>query len=182
MSELVPDHDARVSTIKGLIRDVPDFPKPGILFKDITPVLADPQAFTMILDAFAEAYVGRHLDAIVGIESRGFIFGGALAARLNCSFVPVRKPGKLPYKVDRVKYSLEYGEGVLEMHVDSVREGSNVLIVDDLLATGGTAMGAAELVRGQGGNVIAFAFVIELAFLGGRERLLPTPVNALVAY
>lgn len=175
-------HDPRAAAIRALIRDVPDFPKPGILFKDITPLLADPQAFAMILDSFTEQYVGRHLDAIVGIESRGFIFGGALAARLNCSFVPVRKPGKLPYHVDRVKYALEYGEGTLEMHKDSIAEGANVLVVDDLLATGGTASGAAELVRGQGGHVVAFAFVIELSFLGGRERLLPTPVSSLVSY
>lgn len=168
--------------IKAKIRDVPDFPKPGILFKDITPLLADPTAFTTVLDLFTEAFVGRHVDAIVGIESRGFIFGGALAARLSCSFVPVRKPGKLPYRVDRVRYALEYGEGELEMHEDSIPEGANVLIVDDLLATGGTALGAAELVRRQGGVVLAFAFVIELSFLGGRERLLPVPVESLVTY
>lgn len=174
--------DPRAAVIRAMVRDIPDFPKPGILFKDITPLLADPRTFTMILDAFTEEYVGRHLDAIVGIESRGFIFGGALAARLNCSFVPVRKPGKLPYHVDRVQYSLEYGEGALEMHKESIRHDARVLIVDDLLATGGTAAGAAELVRMQGGIVLAYAFVIELAFLSGRERLLPTPVHSLVTY
>src|SRR5439155_13358086 len=130
-------------------RDVPDFPKKGILFKDITPLLADPRGLMIVLDAFAEEFVGQHLDAIVGIESRGFIFGGALAARLNCSFVPVRKPGKLPAAVDRVTYELEYGEGMLEMHKASIREGANVLVVDDLLATGGTAGAAAQLVRKQ---------------------------------
>jgi len=176
------DEDPRAAAIRAMVRDVPDFPKPGILFKDITPLLADPQTFTMILDAFTENFVGRHLDAIVGIESRGFIFGGALAARLNCSFVPVRKPGKLPYHVDRVKYSLEYGEGTLEMHKESIPEGANVLIVDDLLATGGTAAASAELVRLQGGHVVAYAFVIELSFLSGRERLLPTPVMSVVTY
>lgn len=181
MMRAMPE-DSRAAAIRSMVRDIPDFPKPGILFKDITPLLADPQTFTMILDAFAEEFVGRHVDAIVGIESRGFIFGGALAARLNCSFVPVRKPGKLPYHVDRVKYSLEYGEGVLEMHKESIREGSNVLVVDDLLATGGTAAGSAELVRMQGGHVLAYAFVIELAFLSGRERLVPTPVYSLVTY
>ena len=172
----------RTAALKALVRDVPDFPKKGILFKDITPLLADPRGLMIVLDAFAEAFVGEHLDAIVGIESRGFIFGGALAARLNCSFVPVRKPGKLPAAVDRVTYELEYGEGMLEMHKDSVREGSNVLVVDDLLATGGTAGAAAELVRRQGGHVVRYAFVIELAFLGGREKLLPTPVASLITY
>jgi adenine phosphoribosyltransferase len=174
--------DPRATAIRSMVRDIPDFPKPGILFKDITPLLADPQTFTMVLDAFTEEFVGRHVDAIVGIESRGFIFGGALAARLNCSFVPVRKPGKLPYHVDRVSYSLENGESTLEMHKDSIREGNNVLVVDDLLATGGTAGAAAELVRKQGGHVLAYAMVIELSFLAGRERLLPTPVYSLVTY
>jgi adenine phosphoribosyltransferase len=172
----------RGAVIRGLIRDIPDFPKKGILFKDITPLLADPRGFHMVLDAFAEEFVGTHLDAIVGIESRGFIFGAALAARLNCSFVPVRKPGKLPAAVDRVSYALEYGEGALEMHKNSIAEGANVLIVDDLLATGGTAVGAAELVRMQGGIVIAYAFVVELGFLNGRERLVPVPVKAIVSF
>lgn len=172
----------RGAVIRGLIRDIPDFPKKGILFKDITPLLADPRGFHMVLDAFTEEFVGTHLDAIVGIESRGFIFGAALAARLNCSFVPVRKPGKLPAAVDRVTYALEYGEGTLEMHKNSIAEGANVLIVDDLLATGGTAVGAAELVRTQGGIVIAYAFVVELAFLNGRERLVPVPVKSVVAF
>jgi adenine phosphoribosyltransferase len=173
---------ALTATIREKIRDIPDFPKPGILFKDITPLLADPKAFTMVLDAFHEAYVGKHVDAIVGIESRGFIFGGALAARLSASFVPVRKPGKLPYHVDKTSYALEYGEGTLEMHKDSIRRDSNVLIVDDLLATGGTAAGAATLVRGQGGKVIGYAFVIELGFLNGREKLAPTEITSLVHF
>lgn len=172
----------REAAIRARIRDVPDFPKPGILFKDITPLLADPKAFTIVLDAFNEAYVGKHLDAIVGIESRGFIFGGALAARLNCSFVPVRKPGKLPYHVDRVSYALEYGEGTLEMHKDSIAKGARVLVVDDLLATGGTAAGAAQLVGIQGGEVVGYAFVIELAFLEGRKKLNGAHVTSLVTY
>jgi adenine phosphoribosyltransferase len=172
----------RGAVIRGLIRDIPDFPKKGILFKDITPLLADPRGFHMVLDAFTEEFIGTHLDAIVGIESRGFIFGAALAARLNCSFVPVRKPGKLPAAVDRVTYALEYGEGALEMHKDSIAEGANVLIVDDLLATGGTAVGAAELVRKQGGIVLAYAFVVELGFLNGRERLMPVPVKSVVSF
>lgn len=172
----------RGAVIRGLIRDIPDFPKKGILFKDITPLLADPRGFHMVLDAFTEEFLGAHIDAIVGIESRGFIFGAALAARLNCSFVPVRKPGKLPAAVDRVTYALEYGEGALEMHKDSIASGANVLIVDDLLATGGTALGAAELVRKQGGIVLAYAFVVELGFLNGRERLMPVPVKAVVSF
>jgi adenine phosphoribosyltransferase len=158
--------------LRAHLRDIPDFPKPGILFKDITPLLADPRAFHITLDLFAERFIGEHVDAVVGIESRGFIFGGALAARLNASFVPVRKPGKLPYKTHRVAYQLEYGSAELEMHVDSIAAGKNTLIVDDLLATGGTASAAAALTRQQGGHVIGFAFVVELEFLGGRKRLL----------
>ena len=168
--------------VRALIRNVPDFPKPGILFKDITPLLADPKGFHIVIDSLAERFIGEHIDAIVGIESRGFIFGGALAARLNASFVPVRKPGKLPAAVDRVSYDLEYGSAELEMHKLSVHDGSKVLVVDDLLATGGTAVATAELVRRQGGYVVAFAFVIELDFLAGRDRLLPVPVISLLRY
>jgi adenine phosphoribosyltransferase len=174
-------------SLRARIRNVPDFPKPGILFKDITPLLADPRAFHMALDHLAHRYIGQKVDAIVGIESRGFIFGGALAARLNASFVPVRKPGKLPCASDRVAYDLEYGKAELEMHVDSLRREAEVVIVDDLLATGGTAAAAASLVRRQGARVLGFAFVVELDFLGGRERLLtghevPDGVHALVRY
>ena len=167
--ELPGDHALRY--LRAHLRDVPDFPKPGILFKDITPLLADPRAFHITLDLFAERFIGEHVDVVVGVESRGFIFGGALAARLNASFVPVRKPGKLPYKTDEVAYALEYGEAVLQMHVDSIKAGAHVLIVDDLLATGGTAAAAAELARRQSGVVVGFAFVIELDFLGGRQKL-----------
>ncbi len=168
--------------VRGLIRDIPDFPQPGILFRDITPLLANPKGFHIVLDSIVERFVGEHIDAIVGIESRGFIFGAAVAARLNTSFVPVRKPGKLPYRTDRVAYSLEYGEAELEMHRDSLHEGASVVVVDDLLATGGTAAAAGELVHRQGAQVAAYAFVIELAALGGRDRLLPTPVVSLVRY
>jgi len=167
--ELPGDHALRY--LRAHLRDVPDFPKPGILFKDITPLLADPRAFHITLDLFAERFIGEHVDVVVGVESRGFIFGGALAARLNASFVPVRKPGKLPYKTDSVAYSLEYGEAVLQMHVDSIKPGASVLIVDDLLATGGTAVAAAELTTRQGGVIAGFAFVVELDFLGGRLKL-----------
>ncbi len=168
--------------VRELIRDIKNFPQPGIVFKDITPLLADPRAFHIVLDAMAERFVGEHIDAVVGIESRGFIFGGALAARLNASFVPVRKPGKLPYRTEKVSYSLEYGESELEMHRDSLAEGARVLIVDDLLATGGTAAAAAELVDRQGAIVAAFAFVIELDALDGRRRLENTPIVSILNY
>jgi adenine phosphoribosyltransferase len=167
---------------RSLIRDVPDFPKPGIVFKDITPLLASPRALHVVLDGIAERFIGEHVDAIVGIEARGFIFGGALAARLNASFVPVRKPGKLPAEVDRVEHVTEYSRDALEMHKGSIREGAHVVVVDDVLATGGTALGAAELVRKQGGYVVGYAFVVELAFLNGRERLLPVRVESCIVY
>ena len=167
---------------RSLIRDVPDFPKPGIVFKDITPLLASPRALHIILDGIAERFIGEHIDAIVGIEARGFIFGGALAARLNASFVPVRKPGKLPAAVDRVEFATEYSRETLEMHKGSLREESRVLVVDDVLATGGTAKAAADLVNLQGGYVIGYAFVVELGFLGGRERLLPARVESCIVY
>src|SRR5260221_3298373 len=134
---------------KGKIRDIPDCPTPGILFKDITPLLSNPRAFHIVLDAIAERFIGEHIDAIVGVEARGFIFGGALAARLNASFVPARKPGKLPAATDRVSYKTEYSIAELEMHKDSLPEESRVVIVDDVLATGGTARAAADLVRRQ---------------------------------
>jgi adenine phosphoribosyltransferase len=167
---------------RSLIRDVPDFPKPGIMFKDITPLLADPRAFHIVLDALAERFIGSHVDAVVGVDARGFIFGGALAARLNASFVPARKPGKLPAAVDRVTYQTEYSTAELEMHKDSITEESHVIVVDDLLATGGTAKAAADLVRKQGGYVVAYAFVVELSFLNGRERLLPVKVESVITY
>jgi adenine phosphoribosyltransferase len=156
---------------KSKIRDIPDFPTPGILFKDITPLLAEPRAFHIVLDSIAERFIGEHVDVIVGVEARGFIFGGALAARLNASFVPARKPGKLPAESDKVSYKTEYSVAQLEMHKESIRSGARVVVVDDVLATGGTAKASAELVSRQGGDVIAYAFVIELAFLKGRAVL-----------
>jgi len=167
---------------RSLIRDVPDFPRPGIVFKDITPLLARPRALHIVLDGIAERFIGEHIDAIVGIEARGFIFGGALAARLNASFVPARKPGKLPAAVDRVEFVTEYSKEALEMHKGSLREEARVVVVDDVLATGGTAKAAAELVRTQGGYVIGYAFVVELGFLGGRERLLPVRTESCILY
>lgn len=167
---------------RSLIRDVPDFPKKGILFKDITPLLAVPRAFHIILDGIAERFIGEHVDAIVGIEARGFIFGGALAARLNASFVPARKPGKLPASTDRVSFATEYSTTELEMHKGSLRDGARVLIVDDVLATGGTARAAADLVKKQRGSVVGFAFVIELGALGGRDTLGAARVESILTY
>jgi adenine phosphoribosyltransferase len=167
---------------RSLIRDVPDFPKAGISFKDITPLLASPRALHVVLDGIAERFIGEHVDAIVGIEARGFIFGGALAARLNASFVPVRKPGKLPAAVDRVDFVTEYSRETLEMHQRSLAEEARVVVVDDVLATGGTAKAAADLVHRQGAYVIGYAFVVELSFLSGRERLLPVRVESCIVY
>ncbi len=167
---------------KSKIRDVPDFPTPGILFKDITPLLADPRAFHIVLDSIAERFIGQHVDAIVGVEARGFIFGGALAARLNASFVPARKPGKLPAESDRVSYKTEYSTAELEMHKASIKRGARVVVVDDVLATGGTAKASADLVTTQGGEVVAYAFVIELSFLSGRKVLEPGRVESVLTY
>lgn len=172
----------RLDHVRQLIREVPDFPEPGIVFRDITPLLADPKGFHITINALAEHYLGEHIDAIVAIESRGFIFGGALAERLNASFVPVRKPGKLPGPTDAVAYSLEYGTNELQMHRGALPKRARVLVVDDLLATGGTAAAAAELVHKQGARVVSYAFIIELAALGGRPRLENAPVVSLLVY
>jgi adenine phosphoribosyltransferase len=174
--------DERIERIRRYVRDVPDFPKPGILFKDITPLLADPEAFVTCLDLMAEHFAKHRPDAIVGIESRGFIFGAALAARMTASFVPVRKPGKLPWKADRVEYALEYGTDTVEMHVDAIAKGAKVLVVDDVIATGGTAWAATELVKRQGGELVGAAFAIELAFLNGRARLDGMDVFSILRY
>ena len=157
--------------VKEAVRDIPDFPKEGILFKDITPLLHDQQLCTEIVDAFENALASHRLDAIVGVESRGFLFGFALANRLNVPFVIVRKAGKLPHRKIAYEYELEYGNAMLEMHVDEIKEGWNVLIHDDLLATGGSAEAAAKLTQMQGGKIAGFAFLIELDSLNGKERL-----------
>jgi adenine phosphoribosyltransferase len=174
--------DVVLESLKAKIRDVPDFPKPGILFKDITPLLADSQAFAQVIDLFARRYEARKIDRVVAVESRGFLFGAPLALRLGAGFVPVRKPGKLPYKTERLTYSLEYGTDAIEMHVDAIERGHRVLVVDDLLATGGTAQATAELARRRGGEVVELAFVVELDFLKGRERLRPHVVYSLIHY
>jgi adenine phosphoribosyltransferase len=168
--------------LKQKIRDVPDFPKPGIIFKDITPLLSDVKSFQQIIDAFAKRYSDKGIDYIVAVESRGFIFGSALSYRTDTGFVPVRKKGKLPYKTESVEYSLEYGTDVIEIHQDAIHQGSRILVVDDLLATGGTAKATCDLVEKSGGTVVECAFVIELAFLKGREKLKGHEVFSLIQY
>ena len=162
------------------LRDVPDFPKPGILFKDITPLLASPEAMQEAIVRFARLAVGP-VDKIAAIESRGFLFGAPLAMKLGLGLVPIRKPGKLPWKTNRIEYVLEYGTDAVEIHQDAVKAGERVLIVDDLLATGGTMAAACQLVQACGGTVAACAFVVELAFLGGRARLGDHRVESLIA-
>jgi adenine phosphoribosyltransferase len=168
--------------LKKLIREVPDFPKKGILFYDITTLLKDKTGFAQLIDLFSEHYIGKHIDLILGMEARGFIFGPALAYRLNAGFVPVRKPGKLPAATVRCEYELEYGSNCLEVHRDAIEKGQRVLIVDDLLATGGTAEATARLVKSLGGEIAGLAFVVELDFLNGRERLKPYDVFSLLHY
>ena len=168
--------------IRAAIRDIPDFPKPGIMFKDISPLLADPKLFRATIDSFAQQWAGEHIDVVVGMESRGFLFGAPLAMELSAAFVPARKPGKLPYKTVSVSYDLEYGSNTLEMHIDAIKPGQKVLIVDDLLATGGTARATRDLVEKLGGNVTAYCFVVDLGFLGGRKVLGEARVESLVNY
>jgi adenine phosphoribosyltransferase len=168
--------------LKKLIREVPDFPKKGILFYDITTLLKDKTGFAQLIDLFSEHYIGKQIDLILGMEARGFIFGPALAYRLNAGFVPVRKPGKLPAATVKCEYELEYGSNCLEVHRDAIEEGQRVLIVDDLLATGGTAEATARLVKSLGGEIAGLAFVVELDFLNGREKLKPYNVFSLLHY
>jgi adenine phosphoribosyltransferase len=168
--------------LKKLIREVPDFPKQGILFYDITTLLKDKAGYATLIDVLAERYIGKDVDLILGMEARGFIFGPALAYRLNAGFVPVRKPGKLPAATTRVEYDLEYGSNVLEVHQDAIRKGQRVLIVDDLLATGGTAEATAKLATKLGGEITGLAFVVELDFLKGRDKLKPYDVFSVLHY
>jgi adenine phosphoribosyltransferase len=167
-----------------LIRDVPDFPSEGILFKDITPILGDPASFNAVLDGLQAKIANQGFTRVIAIESRGFLFGAALADRLKIGLAPVRKLGKLPYKTDRIEYALEYGTGTLEAHVDAVQPGDKCVIVDDLLATGGTALAAGRLIEKQGGKIGAYLFAVELTFLKGRERLSAggAPVEALITF
>ncbi|HWM90098.1 MAG TPA: adenine phosphoribosyltransferase [Thermoanaerobaculia bacterium] len=168
--------------LKQYIREVPEFPKPGILFYDITTLLQNPLALRMTVDRFVWMFSERHIDKVVGIEARGFMFGPIVAYDLNAGFVPVRKPGKLPWQTIRQSYDLEYGSDAVEMHKDAVKEGEHVLIVDDLIATGGTALAAAKLVESLGGIVAGLGFIVELTFLPGREKLKDYKVESLIQY
>ncbi len=170
------------SLIKSKVRDVRDYPKEGIVFKDITPLLKDGKAFSACVDAFADLIKGRNIDAIAGIEARGFLVGSALSYRTGIGFVPIRKKGKLPADVISTSYSLEYGEAAMEMHKDAIRRGDDVLIVDDVLATGGSASAAVSLVNQLHGNVAALAFLIELGFLNGRKLLQGHEIISLARY
>jgi adenine phosphoribosyltransferase len=171
-----------VEKLRAAVRDVPDFPKKGIVFKDITPVLSDSGLFRASIDLFLERCRGRKIDKIVGIDARGFVFGSAVAYELGVGFVPIRKSGKLPYRTEVAKYSLEYGEAEMEMHTDAIKAGERVVLVDDLLATGGTSAAATVLIRKAGGDLVEAQFLIELEFLEGRKRLEPTLVTSFLKY
>jgi len=171
-----------IDKLRAGVRDVPDFPKKGIVFKDITPILSDHALFRMSIDLFLEHCRGKKIDKIVGIDARGFLFGSAVAYELGVGFVPIRKRGKLPYRTQVAKYSLEYGEAEMEMHIDAMTPGERIVLVDDLLATGGTSAAAAALIAKAGGKLLEAQFLIELEFLHGREKLLSTPVISFLKY
>jgi adenine phosphoribosyltransferase len=166
-----PKQDSSVERLKAAIRDVPDFPKPGIIFKDITPILANPMLFKTAIDLFVNRHRGKRVDKIAAIDARGFLFAGAMCDRLNKGLVPIRKKGKLPYKTFEQSYDLEYGSATLTIHQDAFKKGDHVVLVDDLLATGGTAAASAKLIEQAGGKVVEIDFMVELAFLNGREKL-----------
>ena len=174
--------NARIDLLRALIRDVPDFPKPGILFRDITPVLGDGAGFRAAIDAMEELVRPLNPDVLLPIESRGFLFAAPLANRLGIGLAPVRKPGKLPGSTLKAEYALEYGSGVLELHVDGLKRGQRVVVIDDLIATGGTAKAAAELASRAGAEVVSAAFFIELSFLNGRAALGDVPCHAVLSY
>ena len=171
-----------MDAVRAAIRDVPDFPKKGVVFKDITPVLADPKLLRQVVDAFVAHWKDQRIDRVVGIESRGFLFAAPVAYALGAGLAIARKPGKLPWQVVREVYALEYGENALELHVDAVGPGDRVLVVDDVLATGGTAEATGRLVARQGGDLVGYAFLVELGFLHGARRIGREKVHALVAY
>ena len=168
--------------LKTKIRDIVDFPKPGIVFKDITPLLKDPDSLHFAVQQLAAPYLKTDITAVAGMEARGFIFGSLVASYLGVGFIPLRKPGKLPYNIASVDYTLEYGTATLEAHIDAIEAGDRILLIDDLLATGGTAKASCQLVEQLGGEVIACAFVIELAMLSGREQLSAYPIHSLITY
>ena len=182
MSNTAPKTSVNCEPLKKLIREIPDFPKKGILFYDITTLLKDKLGFATLIDALAEYYLPKKVDLILGMEARGFIFGPALAYRLNAGFVPVRKPGKLPAPTARVEYELEYGTNILEIHKDAVQKGQRVIIVDDLLATGGTAEATTKLATSLGAEIAGLGFVVELDFLKGRDKLRQYDVYSLLHY
>jgi adenine phosphoribosyltransferase len=171
-----------LADIECAIRNVSDFPKPGIQFKDITPVLADAQLFSGSIDLLTENFKPGSVDAVVGIDARGFIFAAAAAVKLQAGFVPIRKKGKLPYQTHEQQYDLEYGTATVAVHVDALKPGSRVLLIDDLLATGGTAAAAAALVKGLGAQILEISFLLELGFLNGRQKLKDYPVRSLIVY
>lgn len=175
-------HSPTVADIERAIRNVPDFPKPGIQFKDITPVLADARLFSGAIDLLTERFKPGSVDAVVGIDARGFIFAAAAAVKLQAGFIPVRKKGKLPYKTIEQDYALEYGHSTVAIHTDALKPGSRVLLVDDLLATGGTSAAAVALVQKLGGKILEAGFLIELKFLNGRDKLSGIPIRSLVTY
>jgi adenine phosphoribosyltransferase len=172
----------KIDKLRAGIRDVPDFPKKGIIFKDITPILKDPALFRNSIDAFLDQCRNKKIDKIVGIDARGFLFGSAVAYALGVGFVPLRKKGRLPYKTESAKYSLEYGEAEMELHIDAITRGEKIVLIDDLLATGGTSASAATLIKKVGGELLEAIFLIELEFLNGREKLAPTPVTSFLKY
>jgi adenine phosphoribosyltransferase len=178
----MPSAQATPKEIEAAIRNVPDFPKPGIQFKDITPVLANPRLFAGAIDLLTEKIKPGAVDMVVGIDARGFIFAAAAAMKLHAGFVPVRKKGKLPYQTHEQDYALEYGSATIAMHVDALKPGARVLLIDDLLATGGTASAAAALVNKFGAQILEAAFLIELKFLNGREKLKGYPVHSIIVY
>lgn len=171
-----------IERLRAAVRDVPDFPKTGIVFKDITPILADGILFRASIDAFLARCRAMEIDKIVGIDARGFLFGSAVAYELGVGFVPLRKKGRLPYKTESAKYSLEYGEAEMELHVDAITPGERIVLVDDLLATGGTSASAATLIKKVGGDLLEAQFLIELEFLYGRQKLAPIPVASFLKY
>jgi adenine phosphoribosyltransferase len=181
-SKTVTTKTMNCEPLKSLIREVPDFPKKGILFYDITTLLKDKLGFAMLIDALSEHYIQKDIDLVLGMEARGFIFGPALAYRLNAGFVPVRKPGKLPAATAKVEYDLEYGSNALEVHKDAIQKGQRVIIVDDLLATGGTAEATAKLATSLGAEIAGLGFVVELDFLNGRRKLQQYDVFSLLRY
>ncbi len=171
-----------IEKLRAAVRDIPDFPKAGIVFKDITPILGSGKLFRAAIEAFLEQCRGKQIDKIVGIDARGFLFGSAVAYDLGVGFVPLRKKGRLPYKTESAKYSLEYGEAEMELHVDAIERGENIVLIDDLLATGGTSASAATLIRKVGGVLLEAQFLIELEFLHGRQKLEATPVVSFLKY